>query len=442
MKKLLFKIIIFIYLSIFVLFTIARFFYFYSFIKNWNDLGENIDIYKLKENSTYIEYYEKIIEKDRNEEYNENNTELITLFEFKKYKKYCFCKDRNNEYKLITYFQFLCSSEYCNNKLHYDYKKYDIVNLTIWKENKFYGKKNKYIFYQGLRNNHTECDSFFNYKQCGFLTDLKVPFCIKINDNCPILKSNKTNKEELSLYINKINSNYSENKSFSLNDIISNIFFSSNVKNITPFNYFNLYNNLSENNITIIDSQNLWEYIFMNNYLSLIDKTDENYIKNKDIYLYFAKDIKKEDINILNDKEINYYKFDKTLLLRLLTFYLSTSVIIQTILDYLLWFCFRDADIATFQGIVFTLSILIIFEVFSLESFKRYYFYEIEKEYLLEDVYYSFIKSIQKLITINKLNLFFVGLLLIFLVVDIFVLIKFYIIKFLRKKKTKFVEIK
>ena len=95
-----------------------------------------------------------------------------------------------------------------------------------------------------------------------FFNWFKSSFCIKINDNCPLLKlSNKTNNEDISLYINKINSNYSENKTLSLNDIISNIFISPN--NITPFNYFNLYNNLSENIITFIDSQNLWEYFFV-----------------------------------------------------------------------------------------------------------------------------------------------------------------------------------
>ena len=226
---------------------------YYKIYKNFNYVENYHEFFIILESKEkkFIEYYPKILFSSKNEQIPKKQ------FKLNKYDFFCYCRNNTN-YRIYDKNLCLISKE-CNQNFETSKESSELINIEIWNEKIINNNKQKYVFYQGIKNSTGECDKIFNYKKCGFLIDLNTSFCIKENELCPFDNNNTT---------------------FFLSNLSSDIIMLYENKNIKIYNnikikdlFLDLYNKNNKSiNYEIIDYSNIFKIIYDNNIFLILKK--------------------------------------------------------------------------------------------------------------------------------------------------------------------------
>lgn len=387
---------------------------------NYIDKSHEFFIFLESKEKKYIEYYPEI-------KFSSKNIQIPNKqFGINKYEFFCYCRNNTN-YRI--YDKNIClTSKECNPNFETAKETSELINIEIWNEKVINNNKQKYIFYQGIKNSAGECDKLFNYKKCGFLIDLNTSFCIKENELCPF--ANNTTKFLLSNLTSDIIMLYEDNKVQIYNNIL--------IKDL----FHNIYNKNNKSiNFEIIDYSNIYKIIYDNNIPYFKEIIKEN-LKNTTIELGLLKiinsDIKFEE-NLLKEK----VKITQTYPFNYFTFFFVVLIIFFSFVNFFHFFYSQElVNKGNFQnledyfvflsGKVFIGGILLAMKIYLYFDTKS----KLDKEYIFNDEYYLYLQSIKKII---------IYLLLLIPLSDvstIFILSKRIKWNCFIRKKYKFVEIK
>ena len=371
---------------------------YFTYINNiiFKDFMLNDNLEKNISLTNYFKYVQiqKLFDENKIEYFNLSLLYSNNLI-FKLYHTYCLIKDiNNNKTERIDDFKFcletkIIKKDNIENKI--DKTKYKNFTINNWKQNIYLINKTRYYLYQGI-NSEGVCDKTLGFKSCGFLTDIKVEFCIKINDLCPLLYKNNTIRSNLTLnsFVSNINVYFSaKNLIFPNIDYYDNIYRENN----------QLINNDKNdlNNLEIIDKYNLYDFFKDNKIMdSLYHNNNLNNLKNNDIFLVKNNKIKLETEekidNIYVQKNLFHLIYDESFLP-----YAFQFLIVLIFLYYLLllfWPIAKENDFGYFEQYKFFYFInFIIILIYHLFLFLLFYLISIFldlnkfKEHIIEGNY-------------------------------------------------------
>ena len=356
---------------------------YYKIYKNFNYVENYHEFFIILESKEkkFIEYYPKILFSSKNEQIPKKQ------FKLNKYDFFCYCRNNTN-YRI--YDKNLClTSKECNPNFQTSKESCELINLEIWNEKNINNNKQKYVFFQGIKNSTGECDTIFKYKKCGFLIDLNTSFCIKENELCPFDNNNTT---------------------FFLSNLSSDIIMLYEGKNIQIYNnieindlFLDIYNKNNKSiNYEIIDYSNIYKIIYDNNIPYFKEIIKEN-LKNITIELGLLK-IKNSDIkldqNLLKEKA----KIYQTNPFYYFSLFFFVFIIIFTIINIIIFKHAQEEHInktdekslEEYFGALIGKSIIGVILI----AMEIYLYYDtkskLDKEYIFNDEYYIYLQSIKR----------------------------------------------